>query len=139
MAWVVDTCLLIDVAEADPAFGVASAKLPDNKRANGLTVCPVTYVELAPVFNGDQKAQDEFLFNLGVTWPEVWTPTDTEIAHQAWHRYVTARRTAKIPKRPIADILIGAFASRFDGILTRNESDFRSVFPGLAIVAPSGI
>ena len=27
MAWVVDTCLLIDVAEADPTFGVASAKL----------------------------------------------------------------------------------------------------------------
>lgn len=25
MAWVVDTCLLIDVAEADPTFGVASA------------------------------------------------------------------------------------------------------------------
>jgi hypothetical protein len=24
MAWVVDTCLLIDIAEADPAFGVAS-------------------------------------------------------------------------------------------------------------------
>lgn len=24
MPWVVDTCLLIDVAEADPAFGTAS-------------------------------------------------------------------------------------------------------------------
>ena len=29
MAWVVDTCLLIDVAEADPAFGIGSAKLLD--------------------------------------------------------------------------------------------------------------
>jgi len=26
MAWVVDTCLLIDVAEADSMFGVASAE-----------------------------------------------------------------------------------------------------------------
>lgn len=92
MAWVVDTCLVIDVAEADPAFGVASAKLLDNKRADGLTICPVTYVELAPVFNGDQTAQNEFLFNLGVTWPEAWTQADTEEAHRAWHRYVTARR-----------------------------------------------
>ncbi len=33
-------------------------------------------------------------------------------------------------------ILIGAFASRFDGILTRNESDFRNAFPTLAIVVP---
>ena len=136
MAWVVDTCLLIDVAEADPTFGVASAKLLDLKRTDGLTICPVTYVELAPVFNGDQAAQNEFLFDLGLSWPEVWAQPDTEEAHRAWHRYVAARRTAKVPKRPLADILIGAFASRRDGILTRNASDFRTVFPRLAIAAP---
>lgn len=136
MAWVVDTCLLIDVAEADPSFGAASAALIDAKRALGLTVCPVTYVELAPVFNGDQSAQDEFLFNLGVAWPEAWTLTDTVAAHSAWHRYVMAKRAGTIAKRPIADVLIGAFASRFDGILTRNESDFRTVFPALAMTRP---
>jgi hypothetical protein len=136
MAWVVDTCLLIDVAEADPTFGIASAKLLDAKRPEGITLCPVTYVELAPVFNGDQTAQNEFLFNLGVTWPEVWTQGDTEEAHRAWHRYVSGRRATRILKRPLADILIGAFASRFDGILTRNESDFRPVFPSLPMVVP---
>jgi len=26
MAWVLDTCLLIDVAEADPMFGVANTQ-----------------------------------------------------------------------------------------------------------------
>jgi predicted nucleic acid-binding protein len=136
MAWVIDTCLLIDVAEADPTFGVASAKLLDSKRAGGLTICPATYIELAPVFNGDQAAQNEFLFNLSVTWPETWTQADTEEAHRAWNRYVTARRNAKVPKRPLADILIGAFASRFDGILTRNETDFRTAFPALNITTP---
>lgn len=136
MAWVIDTCLLIDVAEADPTFGVASAKLLDRKRPDGLAICPATYVELAPVFNGDQTAQSEFLFNLGVTWPDTWTQADTEEAHRAWNRYVTARRSFKVPKRPLADILIGAFASRFDGILTRNESDFRAVFPNLKITVP---
>lgn len=136
MAWVVDTCVLIDVAEADAAFGLASAGLLDRRRADGLTICPATYVELAPVFNGDQAAQNEFLFNLGVTWPEAWIQADTEEAHRAWYRYVSARRAAKVPKRPLADILIGAFASRFDGILTRNENDFRTVFPALNIVTP---
>ncbi|MBE0540561.1 MAG: type II toxin-antitoxin system VapC family toxin [Verrucomicrobia bacterium] len=136
MAWVVDTCLLIDVAEADPAFGVASARLLDSKRANGLAICPATYVELAPVFNGDQTAQNEFLFNLGVTWPEAWQHGDTEEAHRGWHCYVATRRTARIPKRPLADVLIGAFASRFDGLLTRNEGDFRAVFPSLIIATP---
>jgi predicted nucleic acid-binding protein len=129
MAWVVDTCLLIDVAEADPAFGVASARLLVSKRVDGLTICPVTYVELAPVFNGDQTAQNEFLFDLSVTWPETWTQADTEEAHRAWHRCISARRAFKAPKRPIADILIGAFATRFDGILTRNEADFKTSVP----------
>ena len=110
MAWVVDTCLLIDIAEADPTFGVASARLLDRKRADGLAICPASYVELSPVFNGDQTAQNEFLFNLGVAWPEAWNQADTEEAHRAWHRYVAARRIAHVPKRPLADILIGAFA-----------------------------
>jgi hypothetical protein len=86
MAWVVDTCLLIDVAEADPSFGILSAKVIDWKRPDGLTICPVTYAELAPVFNGNQTAQNEFLFNLAVTWPEGWTLADTLAAHDAWHR-----------------------------------------------------
>lgn len=136
MAWVIDTCLLIDVAENDPSFGAASAALIDSKRAASLTICPVTYAELAPVFNGDAKAQNEFLLQLGATWPEAWTLADTNAAHEAWHRYVLAKRSGTVPKRPIADILIGAFASRFDGLLSRNPTDFRPTFPSLAIETP---
>ena len=33
-------------------------------------------------------------------------------------------------------LLIGAFATRFAGILTRNEADFRQFFPGLGILLP---
>jgi len=136
MAWVADTCLLIDVAEADPSFGVVSAQLLDSKRAEGLTLCPVTYVEMAPVFGGDKTAQDEFLFNLGVAWQEPWSQADTSAAHRAWNDYVMSRRSAKIRKRPLADVLIGAFAARFDGLLTRNPDDFRRIFPKLAILTP---
>jgi predicted nucleic acid-binding protein len=71
-----------------------------------------------------------------VVWPEAWTSTDTEEAYRTWYRYVSARRATQIPKRPLADILIGAFASRLGGILTRNEGDFRKVFPNLPIVTP---
>jgi hypothetical protein len=56
VAWVVDTCLLIDVAVADPTFGNASARLLDARQAAGLVLCPVTYIELAPVFAGDRTA-----------------------------------------------------------------------------------
>jgi hypothetical protein len=136
MAWVIDTCLLIDVAEADPAFGIKSASLIDLKRTEGLIVCPITYTEPAPVFHGDPNAQNEFLLNIGAAWPEAWTHADTLAAHEAWYRYVAAKRAGKSPKRPVADVLIGAFASRFDGLLTRNETDFSTVFPNLKLVSP---
>jgi hypothetical protein len=136
MAWVVDTCLLIDVAEADPNFGIPSAQLLDRLRLDGLIICPVSHVELAPVFAGDEDAQNQFLHNLAVSWLEPWTDADTREARLAWNRYVSARRAAAVPKRPLADVLIGAFAARFQGILTRNETDFRQVFPALKILAP---
>ena len=81
MAWVADTCLLIDVAEADPAFGVASAALIDSKRAEGLAVCPITYAELAPVFGGDATAQNEFLANSEKRGPSPtrWQPSRRSI------------------------------------------------------------
>lgn len=133
MAWVIDTCVLIDIAEEDPTFGVSSAKLIETHAKAGLTICPVTFVELAPVFNGDVAAQQEFLKEIGVAWPEQWTTTDTIEAFKTWHTFVQARRSGRLKKRPIADVLIGAFATRFDGLLTRNEADFRKLFPSLPI------
>jgi hypothetical protein len=56
MAWVANPCLQIDVAEADPTFGLASAKLTDSKRSSGLTIWPVSCAELGPVFSGDPLA-----------------------------------------------------------------------------------
>ena len=136
MAWVVDTCMLIDVAEADPRFGIPSAQLLDRLRPDGLVICPISHVKLAPVFAGDEDAQNQFLHHLAVSCQEPWTDADTREARLAWNRYVSARRAAPLPKRPLADVLIGAFAARFQGILTRNETDFRQVFPSLKVITP---
>ena len=81
MAWVVDTCLLIDIAEADPMFGRCSADLLYSLRDQGLTVCPVSYVELAPVFEGSRTAQDGFLRNIYATSLGQWLLEDTICAH----------------------------------------------------------
>ena len=51
--WVVDTCVIIDVLSGDSAFSTKSADAIDAKRAEGLVIAPVTYVELAPSFLGD--------------------------------------------------------------------------------------
>ena len=136
MPWVVDTCLLIDIADADPQFASGSAALLSSRRSEGLVVPPVTYVELAPVFGGDVAKQELFFHHLQVSWSEAWTRAETLAAHAGWQRYVQAKRLLRIPKRPMADILIGGFAERFDGLLTRNEADYRKVFPSLRILVP---
>jgi hypothetical protein len=42
-------------ASTVPNDVVSSATLLDSKRPEGLAVCPVTYAELAPVFNEKEK------------------------------------------------------------------------------------
>jgi predicted nucleic acid-binding protein len=134
--WVVDTCLLIDVAENDPEFGRNSARLLDRRQAAGLVVAPVSYVELAPLFNGLTEVQNDFLESIGANWMHSWTWPDTIAAYRAWHGYILDRRHGRISKWPIADILIGAFAIRFGGLLTRNIKDFRNLFPDLRLEEP---
>ena len=123
--------------DADPDFGEASAGLLDSMMNKGLVICPVSYVELAPAFLGDRKRQDEFLSAIGIDIAEGWTFSDTYSAHRAWARQIELKRQSRVVKRPVADILIGAYAEVRTGLLTRNLADFRSVFPELTIRCPS--
>ncbi|HYG64661.1 MAG TPA: type II toxin-antitoxin system VapC family toxin [Thermoanaerobaculia bacterium] len=133
MAWVVDTCILIDVFEDDPRFGRHSALTLDACADQGLVLCPVTYTEMAPAFRGDLGLQDEFLTGIGIDFRQEWSWADTLRAHRAWHDFIRKKRSRELPKRPLADILIGAFATRHDGLITRNPADFAAVFPDLAL------
>jgi len=134
--WVVDTCLVLDVLEDDQEFGETSAKLLEKLLPDGLAVSPVTMVELSAAFDGDITEQKRFLEQVGISHSEAWTVADSEVSHRAWNAYVKARRADKVPKRPIADILIGGFAANRQGLATRNGSDFRRWFPRLVIREP---
>ena len=129
--WVIDTCVVLDVFENDPRFGLASARLLEKLLADGMAVSPVTMVELAAAFSGDLTEQNRFLDEAGISYTEAWTVADTEAAHRAWNSYVQGRRSDKVPKRPVADILIGGFATNRQGLVTRNPTDFRRWFPKL--------
>ena len=136
MAWVVDTCVLIDVLDEDPAFGISSAQSLEDCMEAGLVVCPITYAELSPAFQGDRELQDEFLAAVGVDFQQDWTWADTLRTHAAWFDFVQRRRAGQLAKRPLADVLIGAFATRFEGLITRNSDDFASLFPALPLRVP---
>ena len=132
MAWVVDTSVLLDVRMNDVIFGLASAQCLAAHLADGLVISPMTYVELAPAFNGDVRLQEEFLDRNGVGWLDPWTHADTENAHQLWAAHIKRKRAGQGSKRPVADVFIEAFAKRFQGLITRNPTDFKTV----AVVVP---
>lgn len=135
--WVIDTCVLLDVLEADPRHGEISARALEARLSEGLFVCPVTLVEVAPAFQGDIACAIDFLGRMGAVHTEPWTWQDTLTAHRAWAAHVEARRGAAAQRRPVADVLIGAYASRFSGLVTRNARDFRRLFPDLAVAVPA--
>ena len=57
-------------------------------------------------------------------------------AHRAWYNHVMRKRAGVVTKRPIADVLIGAYAMQKGGLITRNEDDFRALYPNLTIFNP---
>lgn len=137
MAWVVDTSVLLDIRIGEPReIGERSADALQSRVEQGLVVCPVTFIELAPAFGGRLAAERLWLTRLRISCSEPWLDADTDKAHAFWHLFIERKRQKLPPKRPIADVLIAAFASRFEGLITRNDSDFRSIAPDLPILVP---
>jgi predicted nucleic acid-binding protein len=139
MAWVVDSCVALDVALKDPRNGLPSALLLEELRADGLVLCPVSVVEIAPQFGGLVLNVERFLALMGATPSAAWLEVDTENAAAGWARYVQQKRMGIAGKRPVADLLIGGFACRFQGLVTRDPQHFLPYFPGLATRQPAGV
>lgn len=136
MIWVVDTCVIIDLVERDSEFSAASAAALASKFDDSFMIAPITYVELAPVFDGDSERQNAFLKKAWIDFDFAGNDAAVIAAHRAWYEHVLRKRTGAEKKRPIADIMIGAYAMQKGGLITRNEDDFRALFPNLTIFNP---
>lgn len=124
------------IALNDPVHGIKSAQCLQSRVKDGLTICSVTFVELAPAFGGKLDQLKCFLTGARIGWEEPWTLADTEAAHDGWWRYVSLKRQGDVPRRPVADLLIGGFACRARGLVTRNPGDFSRFYPNLNLLAP---
>ena len=137
MIWVVDTCVLIDLLKADPVFARSSSAALQSKMDDVLTIAPITYVELAPAFRGNVEAQNEFLNALWIRYDFEGNRDAVLAAHKSWYEHVLRKRSGIEERRPIADVMIGAYALSKGGLITRNESDFRTLYPALEIFNPT--
>lgn len=128
--------MVVDLITGDPLFEPASTACLQAHLSDGLVVSPVTLVELGPSFSGDDVAAEAFLTASHIGSSEFWSPADTVLAHRLWHQHQLRRRQLQVTKRPVADVLIAAFAGRFQGIISRDASDFRNILPALTIIEP---
>lgn len=136
MTWVIDTCVLIDILKADPVFSKLSSMALQSKMDDALIIAPITYVELAPAFRGDVEAQNAFLDALWIRYDFAGDRDAVLAAHKSWYEHVRRKRSGIAEKRPIADVMIGAYALSRGGLITRNETDFKSLYPNLTIFNP---
>ena len=136
MTWVVDTCVILDILDGKSEFAKKSSQALQSKMDDVLALAPISYVELSPAFNGDVKAQNEFLGHIWVQHDFRGSEVAVLSAHRAWYEHVLRKRKGEVTKRPIADVMIGAYALQKGGLITRNEDDFRSLYPDLTIYNP---
>ena len=128
----VDSCVLIDVFDFDERWSEWSLAVLNNCKSEGLRVNAVIYSEVAPSFKSASQF-DETLAELGLVYSDINQPSAWRAA-QAYEQY---RQNKGAQKMILSDFYIGAQAEVMKwAVLTRDQSRFRTYFPGVRLIAP---
>lgn len=129
----VDTCVLLDVVQADARWADWSQdQLERAAERGGLLINPIVYAEFSVWFEDFQQLE-QVVADFGVTFEEL--PRDALfLAGKAFRQYRARRGT-----RPsvLPDFFIGAHAAVCElPLLTRDTARIRTYFPTVALLAP---
>ena len=132
----VDTNVLLDLAKDDPDWADWSVRQLEAAAARGLLVVnPVIYAELSVGFERIEDV-DAFLSATATTVEAVPRP-GLFLAGKVFRRYRAqgGKRTGVLP-----DFFIGAHAAvaRLP-LITRDVARYRTYFPTVALITPSGV
>ena len=131
---IVDTNVLVDVLEDDPAWADWSLRqLRAQAQVHELMINPVIYAELSLAFDS-VDALDRALDGMGLAVQDVPRPA----LFLAARAFVAYRRAGGTRANVLADFFIGAHAAVLGcGILTRDARRYRSHFPRVDLVTPT--
>ncbi len=130
---VVDTCVLIDVIDADPTWADWSRTQLDVWASRGpLVINAIVYAELSIGFDS-VEAVDDIVKRAALDLREM--PRDAAfLAAKAWQLY---RKRGGVRAGMLSDFFIGAHAAVLGApVLTRDVGRYRSYFHGLRLVTP---
>jgi predicted nucleic acid-binding protein len=137
MTTIVDTNVVIALWDTDPQLNAAAQQALDALQAQGaLVITGAVYAELLALPDRTEPMLDEFLSVTGMRadWQmseEIW-----RVAGRAFQGYASRRSAKKteLPRRILADFLIGAHASvRRCRLLTLDQRLYRAAFPDLEV------
>lgn len=129
----VDTNVLVDVLEDDPAWADWSiSQLRAQSKIHRLAINPIIYSELSLTFS-TVEALDQTLDELGLVMVEIPRPA-LFLAGKAFVRY---RRQGGSKSNVLGDFFIGAHAA-VSGypVLTRDTRRYTSYFPSVILISP---
>lgn len=138
MTTAIDTNVLVALWDTDARLNTAAQKALDAAQERGaLVISGAVYAELLALPGRTEGMLDDFLAatTLQVDWESregIW-----RAAGKAFQRYVERRKTKKdeLPRRILADFLIGAHASvlRYR-LMTLDQRLYRAAFPEMEII-----
>jgi predicted nucleic acid-binding protein len=134
MITAVDTNILIDILEPDPAFGPLSKTALKRCLLEGSVVaCEVVWAEVAVAYGHAVEAAVEAMERMGIQYSEMAVEATIEAA-RCWYDNL---KKGGDRRRIAADFLIGGHGfKQADRLLTRDKGFYRSCFKKLNVETP---
>ncbi|WP_330182489.1 type II toxin-antitoxin system VapC family toxin [Nocardia sp. NBC_01503] len=132
-ATLVDSCVLIDVLDADPTWeSWSAAALADALDLGRLVINPLIYSEVSVGFTTKEELQSALPTDFIDREPLPW-----DAAFLAARAHLRYKRNGGDKRSPLPDFYIGAHAA-ITGyrLLTRDARRYRAYFPTLTLIAP---
>ena len=128
----VDSCVLIDVFDADPQWQQWSLDALQGHHAQGMAVNALICAEIAPSFDGPQSMQRALdLVHL------VYAPLSQASAFVAAQAFALYRQNKGSKLTTLPDFFIGAHAqTQAWPILTRDKARYKTYFPAVKLITP---
>ncbi|MBK9443959.1 MAG: type II toxin-antitoxin system VapC family toxin [Comamonadaceae bacterium] len=128
----VDSCVLIDVFDADPQWQQWSLDALQAHHAQGLAVNALICAEIAPSFENLQGMQSALdLVHL------VYAPLSQMAAFLAAQAFTLYRQNNGSKPSTLPDFFIGAHAQTQGwAILTRDKARYKTYFPAVTLITP---